>query len=175
MRGQFGVRGPRRVRRPTVSEGHLRRIFLHYRRTSDVITSALIIWLIAFIQPISVVAQRRSTATITINTSQPTNRFAPSHALGAAIDGQEKGINDLQLTPANIKAMLSAGLRPLTYRLRTELGMDVWHWNPRGGWSDPHKPEGYWISDSNPGAPISLSYGYSLPRRGNTIDQASNN
>ncbi|HYX31395.1 MAG TPA: discoidin domain-containing protein [Pyrinomonadaceae bacterium] len=119
-------------------------------------------------------AQRRFTATINIDTSRPLNRFTPSHALGAAIDGHEKGVNNLQLKRDNIKLMLSAGLKPLTYRLRTELGMDVWHWNPRGSWSDQKRREGYWISDSNLGAPISLSYGYSLPRRGNTIDQAAN-
>ena len=121
------------------------------------------------------VAQRRPTATITIDTSRPVNRFAPSHALGAGIDGHEKGINDLQLKPDNIKAMLSAGFKPLTYRLRTELGMAVWHWNPKGAWSDQAGRQGYWVSNNEPGQPISLSFGYSLTRRGNTIDQAANN
>src|ERR1043166_1154845 len=125
--------------------------------------------------PNLVLAQRRPTATVTIDTSQTVNRFIPTRALGAAIDGHEKGINDLQLKPDNIRAMLSAGLRPLTYRLRTELGMDVWHWNPQGSWSDPNKHEGYLVSDDKLGTPISLSHGYSLPRRGNTIDQAANN
>jgi hypothetical protein len=120
-------------------------------------------------------AQHRTIATVTVNISQPVNRFTPSHALGAAIDGHEKGINDLQFKPDNIRAMLSAGLRPLTYRLRTELGMGVWHWNPSGSWSDQGRRQGYWVSDSDLQKPISLSYGYSLPRRGNTIDQAANN
>jgi len=145
------------------------------RRPSDTIRATLIIWILAFSAPLAAVAQGRTTATVTVDMSRPINSFTPSHALGGAIDGHAKGIAAMQLEPANIKAMLAAGLRPLSYRLRTELGIDVWHWNPRGRWSDPRQPQGYWVSDSTLGAPISLSYGYGLPRRGNTIDQAANN
>ena len=127
------------------------------------------------LQPIIVFGQRVRDATVTVKVTpgHPANRFSPAHALGAAIDGHDKGTIDLQLTAPNIQAMLSAGFKSLAYRLRTELANDAWHWNPHGTFSDGPNKRGYWISDSQPAAPISLSYGYRLPRRGNTIDQAN--
>lgn len=115
----------------------------------------------------------RVNVTVIFTPAHPANRFVPSRALGAGIDGTSKGTLDLQLRPQNVEAMLTAGFKSLTYRLRTELANEVWHWNPQGFWSDPQKHEGYWTSDNKPAAPISLSYGYRLPRRGNTIDQAN--
>ncbi len=154
-----------------------RRVFRTFKAPSLRSAGALQIRLICFcllIQPIATFAQRRDLATITIDTSHATNRIIPSQALGAAIDGHEQGVNDRQLRPANIQVMQSAGFKSLTYRLRTELAGDVWHWNPRGSWSEAQAKQGYWTSDANSDEPISLSYGYSLPRRGNTIDQATN-
>lgn len=110
--------------------------------------------------------------TVHYTPGQPLNRFAPSHAFGAAIDGHEKGELDQMLSPRNVREMLTAGFKPISYRLRTELAGEAWHWNPRGGWSDAKRSEGYWVSNSR-GKPISVSYGYRLPRRGNTIDQAN--
>lgn len=98
----------------------------------------------------------------------PVNRFVPSHAFGAAIDGHEKGEVERMLSPQNVRAMLSSGLKPLSYRLRTELAGEVWHWNSRGSFTN-----GYWTSSDGPPAKGSESYGYRLPRRGNTFDQAN--
>jgi len=118
--------------------------------------------------------ERPATVTVLLKPGRPANRFIPSHALGAGVDGHDKGDADRQLTPENIEAMLSAGLQSLTYRLRTELAIDAWHWNPQGVWSDRGHKRGYWISDNTARRPISVSYGYRLPRRGNTIDNANN-
>ena len=109
----------------------------------------------------------------TVSADHPVNRLVPTEALGAGVDGHEKGECAPMFTDKNITEMLSAGLGPLTYRLRTELGGEVWHWNPRGTWSNPVRNCGYWTSDDSLGEPINVSYGYRLPRRGNTIDQAN--
>jgi hypothetical protein len=113
------------------------------------------------------------TVSAIVSADRPVNQIVPNEALGAGVDGHEKGECAQMFTDKNIAEMLSAGLGPLTYRLRTELGGEVWHWNPRGTWSDPAHQCGYWTSDDSLGEPINVSYGYHLPRRGNTIDQAN--
>ena len=113
------------------------------------------------------------TVSAIVSADHPVNQLVPTQALGAGVDGHEKGECALMFADKNITEMLSAGLGPLTYRLRTELGGEAWHWNPRGTWSDPVHNCGYWTSDNSLGEPINVSYGYRLPRRGNTIDQAN--
>ncbi len=115
------------------------------------------------------------TITILYNKDSPANIFVPEEALGAGIDGHEKDEDSILLSPKNIDQMRAIGLKSLTYRLRTELGQEVWHWNPHGKWSDENMQQGYWISDSSSPENINISNGYSLPRRGCTFDQANNN
>jgi hypothetical protein len=118
-------------------------------------------------------AQKLFPVSAIVLADHPVNRCVPTQTLGAGIDGHEKGECARMFTDKNIAEMLSTGLGPLTYRLRTELADEVWHWNPRGTWSDPVHQCGYWTSDDSLGEPINVSYGYRLPRRGNTIDQAN--
>src|ERR1700687_6112777 len=145
---------------------------LPHGRASDTLCSRsiktiplLLICLALGIQPIAALAQQPTqspqTATVTVSFTpgRPANRIIPSRALGAGVDGHPIGEAVRQLSPANIKAMLSAGLKPLTYRLRTELAGEAWHCNPNGTWSDPARRQGYWTSSSKPGRPIHVSYG----------------
>ena len=117
---------------------------------------------------------RFAPTTLTIDSAHMLSRVSPASALGAGIDGHGRGTLKDIYTPPNITAMRSAGLSRLTYRLRTELGVESWHWNPRGSWSDAEHARGYWTSDSVSQTPILLTHGYRLPRRGNTVDQADN-
>ncbi len=119
-------------------------------------------------------APRATAITVTIDDRRPLRSFDPRVALGSTIDGHVRGSTDRIFTPANITAMRSANFGPISYRIRTELGIEAWHWNPRGRWSDSANAQGYWISDDRPAAPIRVSYGYRLPRRGSTTDQANN-
>lgn len=111
---------------------------------------------------------------VTVNANRRLATFRPDHDWGAALDGHDLSETSTTFTAPNIAAMKSAGLGPITYRLRTELGIETWHWNPEGHWSDPVHNQGYWVSSAGASKPIDMSFGYRLPRRGRTIDDANN-
>ncbi len=135
-------------------------------------------------------------ATVTVRLDRPLARFVPREAIGAALDGHGEGEIAQIYTPANERAMASAGLGAVSYRLRTELGAQAWHVQVAGSWSEPSRAQGYWTTSTkvsgttgasghtaigpratrHASQPASeVSWGYWLPRRGNTIDQANDN
>ncbi len=111
--------------------------------------------------------------TVTVDPHDTLGSFDSRSALGSTIDGHVAGATRYIFTRKNVAAMKTANFHSISYRIRTELGIEAWHWNPRGRWSDATHKQGYWTSDDALGAPIRASYGYRLPRRGNTIDQAN--
>jgi hypothetical protein len=112
--------------------------------------------------------------TITVDLDHAVSTFDGRTALGAGVDGLEHGEINKVWTRKNLAAMRSAGFGPISYRLRTELGVKAWHWNSAGTFSAGDR--GYWVSAAsvNRATDPGVSYGYRLPRRGNTIDQATN-
>jgi hypothetical protein len=116
----------------------------------------------------------RKQLSIRIDISTPTASFIPDEAFGAGLDGLNDEDLERVYSPENILTMSTAPYRRLSYRLRTELGIEAWHWNETGSWSDEAKKEGYWTSSETTEGPLLKSFGYRLPRRGSTIDQAEN-
>lgn len=118
-------------------------------------------------------SSHRPTGTIVIETGRaPLNVIHPDRALGGAIDGLPAGQVESLFTKHNIAAIRTAGLRPISYSLRTELAIDAWHWGEEGSWSDAAHHQGYWVSSDDPKRPVMTGWGYMLPRRGDSVDQA---
>ena len=117
---------------------------------------------------------QRSLLSLRIDATRSAASFLPDEAFGAGLDGLEEKDLARVYSPENIKTMAGAPYRRLAYRVRTELGVEVWHWNEAGSWSNAVNREGYWTSSDKAAEPLLASFGYRLPRRGSTIDQAEN-
>jgi len=101
--------------------------------------------------------------------------FDPDKALGTSLDILEtKDFNAVFSEPV-IKASLSAGWGPITYRQNTELTYDAWHWNPDGKWSDESHKSGYFAGNAEPKEFLRESFGYRLPHRGTTRSDSGQN
>jgi hypothetical protein len=111
--------------------------------------------------------------TIQVDVSHPTNHFVPRETLGAGVDRIAAEAIDKDLLPPTLEKTLASGWQPVTYRQNTELAIEAWHWNPRGTWSSGDK--GYFTGSANPTGMIRYSYGYSLPRRGTTRNDGTDN
>ena len=99
---------------------------------------------------------------------QVLNSFDPDQALATSMDIQSRESINKIYTPESVKACLSAGWGPISYRLHTPETIDYWHWNPKGRWTDEANQRGYFVGSSELGEPIRDSFGYSLPHRGCT-------
>jgi len=108
-----------------------------------------------------------------IETGEAPAQVVPSEALGAGLDGYQKGDAERTYSAEAVRELASIPFYRLSYRLRTELAAAVWHWNEEGAWSDLGHSQGYWVSSDKAEKPIQATNGYKLPRRGNTHDQAN--
>ena len=133
------------------------------------LTSLVLLAIALLSQPQPVAGQ-----TIRVDTtlSHVANSFSPPYALGSTVDRVPSNATDPFFEPESIKQILSAGWGAISYRQNTELFVQAWHWNPKGKWSDP-EGKGYFTGDANPTEMIRHSYGYSLPHRGFTRNQGS--
>jgi len=99
-------------------------------------------------------------------------KFDPDKAMGTSMDILPTKEFDKVYSEPIIKAGLSAGWGPITYRQNTELTYSAWHWNPNGKWSDEKDKSGYFVGSATPTETLSKSFGYHLPHRGTTRSDA---
>jgi hypothetical protein len=115
--------------------------------------------------------------TIEVDLSHPTNHFVPKETLGAGVDRIAVEAIDKDLQQPTLDQTLASSWQPVTYRQNTELAVEAWHWNPQGTWSDGSDAsgKGYFTGSATPTEMIRYSYGYSLPRRGFTRNDGTDN
>jgi hypothetical protein len=115
--------------------------------------------------------------TIEVDVSHPTNHFVPNQTLGAGVDRIAVDAIDKDLLQPTLDQTLASGWQPVTYRQNTELAIEAWHWNPQGTWSEGSDAtgKGYFTGSSTPTEMLRYSYGYSLPRRGTTRNDGTDN
>ncbi len=116
--------------------------------------------------------------TIEVDLSHPTNHFVPNETLGAGVDRIAVEAIDKDLQQPTLDQTLASGWQPVTYRQNTELAVEAWHWNPQGTWGSDGSGasgKGYFTGSPTPTEMIRYSYGYSLPRRGFTRNDGTDN
>jgi len=101
--------------------------------------------------------------------------FDPNKALGTSLDILPVSEFDPVYSEPVVKAGLSAGWGPITYRQNTELTYDAWHWNPSGTWSDEAHKSGYFTGSAEPKEFIRQSFGYRITHRGTTRSDSGQN
>jgi hypothetical protein len=121
-------------------------------------------------------AQTAQVQTIHVDaTAEHSVAFDPDKAMGSSMDIlSAKDFEKVYSAPV-IKAGLSAGWGPISYRQNTELTYSAWHWNPNGNWSDAKTKSGYFVGSSEPKESLRQSFGYHLPHRGTTRSDAGQN
>src|SRR5205814_2236743 len=73
------------------------------------------------------------------------------------------------MSPGNVAHLATSGLRPLSYRLVTELRLEDWHWSATG-YHSAGDTGGYWTSTGSAGSPaITESYGYDIAHGGTSL------
>lgn len=101
--------------------------------------------------------------------------FDPDKAMGTSMDILSAKEFETVYSERIIKAGLSAGWGPMSYRQNTELTYTAWHWNPNGTWSDEKHKSGYFLGNAEPQDFLRESFGYRLPHRGTTRSDAGQN
>lgn len=135
-------------------------------------TSRSRLTILLIIAPALIAAAPTPTSELRVLPSRVLRIFRPGEAFGVAIDGGDAAEARALLDPKNVLAIRAAGFKSASYRLRAELAGQVWHWSSYGHWSDQEHHQGYWVGDAARDDDHELSFGYRLPRRGNSRDEA---